>query len=361
MQKPQLVNIQPKSILVVTLRYLGDTLLVTPLIHSLKLAYPDAKIDVLLPASNLGMLHGNPDIHQLIPMTEKREKLNFIKLLCGLFRRYDLAVSTQTGDRAVLCAVLAGKFSMGFVAGHSSKFSWKRLLFDRYMVEPFHPSHAVIENLKFCNILNIKRHYSLQQPRESLKKPDYQIVGKYAVLHIMPQWRYKQWNAENWIKVADFLNGLGVSIVLTGAGGHDELGELNKIKARLPDSTMNLAGMLNLGQVAALIEHAAIYIGVDTGITHLAAATGVLTVAIYGPTDPARWGPWPFGYDHDVNPFASVGTQYVNNVYLLQGASKNSCVPCQQEGCERNRQSYSACLDELPAEKVLEIISEIIQ
>ena len=52
----QPINIQPKRILVITLRYLGDTLLLTPLLASLKQAYPQAEIDVLLPQANLGVL-----------------------------------------------------------------------------------------------------------------------------------------------------------------------------------------------------------------------------------------------------------------------------------------------------------------
>ena len=71
MSASKATNIQPKRILVITQRYLGDTLLITPLLGSLKKAYPDAEIDVLLPASNTGVLEGNPDVNQCITFPTK--------------------------------------------------------------------------------------------------------------------------------------------------------------------------------------------------------------------------------------------------------------------------------------------------
>ena len=64
--------LQPTRILVITQRYLGDTLLITPLLSSLKAAYPNVEIDVLLPSSNLGILAGNPDIHQCMIFPVKK-------------------------------------------------------------------------------------------------------------------------------------------------------------------------------------------------------------------------------------------------------------------------------------------------
>jgi heptosyltransferase-3 len=63
-----------------------------------------------------------------------------------------------------------------------------------------------------------------------------------------------------------------------------------------------------------------------------------------------KWGPWP--KDHTAaNPWKSLGSQTAGNVILLQGNAP--CVPCQLEGCERNVQSFSDCLLQLPAETVI--------
>ena len=92
------------------------------------------------------------------------------------------------------------------------------------------------------------------------------------------------------------------------------------------------------------------YIGPDTGITHLAAATGILVIALYGPTNPVKWALFPYGYQENVNPFDKKGDQHINNIYFVQGAG--DCVPCDLEGCERHQQSRSLCLDTMSSDRV---------
>ena len=353
-------NIQPKRILVITLRYLGDTLLITPLLSSLKQAYPDAEIDVLLPAINVGMLEGNPDVVKLIPLVGKPGLMNFGRLLVSMFKQYDITISTQAGDRPILCAIMAGKFSMGFISGYGAKNLWKRLLLDRYLVSTERNSHPVLENQRFCELLDIKPCYRLSPPRSLQATPDLLFDDKVAVLHVMPQWRFKQWHEQGWLEVGQYLHHKGYQLVLTGGGSKLELAVLGKLQVKLPPGVRNLAGQLTLAELTGLIENAKVFIGPDTGITHLAAACGVLTLALFGPTDPQSWGPWPYGYEKATPPFMSVGTQSINNVCLIQGQSERSCVPCQLEGCDRHRESKSACLDQLSSSTVINILESFL-
>src|SRR3954470_11533662 len=101
-------------ILVVALRRLGDVLLTTPLIRSLKHAWPTAAIDVLVFRGTEGILAGNPDIADVITMPERPTIGESLVLLARLRRRYDLALSTQSGDRPTLFAWCAGRRSVGF-------------------------------------------------------------------------------------------------------------------------------------------------------------------------------------------------------------------------------------------------------
>lgn len=349
-------NIQPKRILVITLRYLGDTLLVTPLISALKKAYPEADIDVLLPAANVGMLEGNPDISALIPMLPRPDIVSFIKLLMFLFRRYDLSISTQAGDRPVLCAAIAGKASIGFVPARAAWYSWKRLFLNKSLEFDERHTHTVLENLRFCNVLKIPPCYKLTPPRNEAKK--LLISGKYVVLHVLPQWHYKRWREEGWVRLAYFLVGQGLQVVLSGSAAREEQEILRNLLRKLPPSARNVAGKLDLSQLTALIEAAEFFVGPDTGITHMAAATGTLTFAIFGPTDPAKWAPWPYAYESERPPFPSCGTRLNSNVYLIQGSVVRGCVPCQQEGCERHRKSHSECLDELSVDTVINAVRQ---
>ncbi|MDD2662030.1 MAG: glycosyltransferase family 9 protein, partial [Methylococcales bacterium] len=129
---------------------------------------------------------------------------------------------------------------------------------------------------------------------------------------------------------------------------------------QLAISSTNLAGQLSLAQLTELICNAVLFVGPDTGITHLAASTGTLTFAIFGPTDPKKWAPWPFNYAKNTPPFSSLGRQHINNVCLIQGITERNCLPCQLEGCERHQKSYSDCLDHLPAKYVIDIIDPLI-
>ncbi|MGA8951819.1 MAG: glycosyltransferase family 9 protein, partial [Xanthobacteraceae bacterium] len=120
---------------------------------------------------------------------------------------------------------------------------------------------------------------------------------------------------------------------------------------------LRLDGKLDWPGLSALIAGARVCIGPDTAITHLAAATGAPTVALYGPTDPQLWGPWPRGgLDR---PWAAAGTiQHRRNVWLVQNPLP--CLPCQLEGCERRLDSHSQCLDELTVVQVVSAVDQAL-
>lgn len=359
MQNTSIVTIQPKRILVITLRFLGDTLLATPLISSLKQAYADATVDVLTFKANVAMLEGNPDINKILTLDERPKTTTFAKLLISLFQKYDLAISTQAGDRPVLCAIMAGRISLGFIIEEPSKTWWKKYLLTRCLIYRKDYNHAVLENLRFCHLLGIEPSYKLTPPQNN-RPISHQPPQPYAVLHIKPQWRYKEWHRPGWHALIKYLTQHHLHIIITGSKQTDELIYLDNLLKDLDIAVTNLAGQLSLAELTDLTANATMFVGPDTGITHLAAATGVPTFALFGPTDPKKWAPWPCGYTSDQAPFSSTGTQRKGNVYLIQGKNERNCVPCQQEGCENHRDSHSACLDNLPATDVLETIAQSI-
>src|SRR5580700_3222938 len=109
-----MITLPPRArILVVALRRLGDVLLTTPLIRSLKQAFPDASIEALVFAGTEGILAGNPDLAGVITLPQRPTARESLALLGRLARRYDLALSTQTGDRPTTFAVVAGRQSAG--------------------------------------------------------------------------------------------------------------------------------------------------------------------------------------------------------------------------------------------------------
>jgi len=148
------------------------------------------------------------------------------------------------------------------------------------------------------------------------------------------------------------LRASGLRPVITGGPGDDPT-YLAEVAAAIGEEPIVLAGKLTLTEIRALIEGAAIYVGVDTSTTHMAAALGAPTLAIYGPGPTRRWAPWPCGYASAEPPFRGVaGVARVGNVCLV----KAEC-PCGVDyrfGCGIEIPGRSRCLEKLPAETVVD-------
>ncbi len=340
-------------ILVVALRRLGDVLLTTPLIRSLKRAFPDAAIDALVFAGTEGILSGNPDLVDVVTMPARPTHGDSIALAYRMWRRYDLAVSTQTGDRPAFFAWAAGRASAGLVEGRGAGAALKRFLLERTVVADGE-RHRIEEVLDIAaGALGIPAAGELVCPSGPVRR-DLVATGRYAVIHAGSMFRYKQWHAQGWRALAVALAERGLAVVATGGGAREDRHYLDGVWRDNPE-VRRLDGVLTWPELAAIIGAAQVYVGPDTSITHLAAATGTPTIALYGPTDPRRWGPWPLG--GLARSWAAAGTiQCRGNVWLVQNPLP--CLPCQKEGCERRLDSHSQCLEELSVQQVLAAVDQ---
>lgn len=346
----------------IAMQYLGDVLLATPLVHSLRQAYPHSRIDILVYDNTAAMLEGNPDIDRIIT-TPNRPKLDdYRRLLPQIFRRYDLAMALQTGDRPFIYSLLATPFRISVVPPKNATGWWKRFFTQRWVESDNADTHTVLQHLKLLDLIAVRPVFELIPPQvadDGLLEKQFPFLADkapYVVLHPHPQWTYKRWTAAGWVTIGNDLAKSGYKIILSGGPAQQEMNYIADIANQLPQDTINLAGQASLAQLAEIIGRAKLFIGPDTGITHLAAATGIPVIALYGPTNPVKWAPWPKDYHVNANPFYKVGSQRVNNIILCQGIA--DCVPCHLEGCERHRQSRSRCLDTLAPETVIDAIKQ---
>ena len=178
------MNAVPARILVVALRRLGDVLLTTPLTRSLMRAYPDAAIDVLVFEGTQGILAGNPDIANVITMAERLGAIASFAMLRKLWRRYDLAISTQSGDRPTFYAWTAGRQSAGLVEGEGMLARVKRFMLT-HPVEIVSNTHRVREVLRLAEALSIAPVAELVAPRGE-SSPGAVPTRPYAVIHAAP-------------------------------------------------------------------------------------------------------------------------------------------------------------------------------
>jgi lipopolysaccharide heptosyltransferase III len=337
-------------ILVIALRRLGDVLLTTPLIRSLKRAYPDALIDALVFADTAGILHGNPDIDRIATIPQRASVSETLAWAARLMQRYDLAISTQSGDRPTAFAILAGRKRIAIVEDRLLGRIKRALL---HLSVPYDGrAHRVEANLRLADALGIPRVGELVPPaaREASGLPQ----GDIAVVHAAPMFHYKRWTSEGWRALAAELMNRGLQVVAVGGPALNERAYLDQVWTGAKVTRAD--GRLNWGELTGLLARARVFVGPDTSVTHLAAA-GCPTVALYGPTDPRLWGPWPIGGLSEA--WAATGSvQRRGNVWLVQHAFP--CTPCQLEGCERRLESYSACLDALPVEQVMQAVDQAV-
>ncbi|MEQ1527739.1 MAG: putative lipopolysaccharide heptosyltransferase III [Methylococcales bacterium] len=358
------LSLKANKILLIAMPYLGDVLLATPLLHSLRLAYPQAQLDVLVFENTVDMLTGNPDINQIITTPKRPTWAENLALYKRIFRRYDLAMAIQTGDRPFLYTLLAAPVRVNAVPAKPGKAWWKRFFVQRWTEFDNFNTHTVLQNLKLLDLIGVLKSYALVPPQagniqQLIEHFDFLTKNQpFVILHPLPQWQYKRWTLEGWLQICRFLDGLGLKPVLSGGPGQEEIAYLKQIAAQLPNSVVSLAGQVSLAELAYIISKAQLFIGPDTGVTHLAAATGIPVIALFGPTNPVKWAPWPIGYAQDQNPFEKVGCRQVSNITFLQGQAP--CVPCHLEGCENHRLSHSACLDNLAPEQVQSAILQIL-
>jgi len=342
-------------ILVIVMRRLGDVLLSTTLVRTLRAAFPRATIDLLVFQGTEVILAGNPDVDGILTLPERPTQRATLSLVRRIWRRYDHAIATQSGDRPIFLAFAAGRRCTGMVPPKGG--AWKRWVLDHPVIaDP--DNHRVFELLRLVEPLGIAHTPKLVCPTSSAPlAAGIAPRGRYAVLHANPMYRYKRWPDEGWRTLARALAERGLAVVATGSPDPAERAYLDLVWGPVEPPVHRLDGRLDWPQLSTLIGGASVYVGSDTSVTHLAAASGCPTVALFGPTSPGRIGPWPVGGLD--KPWEHVGTVQRNgNVWVVQNPLP--CLPCERLGCEGHYESHSRCLDELSARAVLSVVDQAL-
>ena len=347
---------EPRRIVVVVTRQIGDVLLTTPLLNAARARWPAARIDVLGLAGTLDVLAGQPAVSSCIDIGPTRSLRERLALLRRLWRRWDLALIAEASDRAHLLGLIAAPVRAGLVPQTKAHAWWKRpLLRHAVTVAGIADRHIAAEKVALL------APWFADAPAPVVTTPAARALPEAlerdlreapVVVHVPSMWRYKQWPLAHYAEVVRALLDDGRQVVLTGgpdAADRAKVAELAGLAG--PPRLIDACGQLDFGQLAGLLARAALYIGPDTSVTHLAAAAGVPVIALFGPTDPTRWG--PIGTGPGARPFIRIadGTQRRGQVVLLQGPG--DCVPCGRAGCEDHRDSASACLEAIAPERVL--------
>jgi len=365
----------PARVLFIATRQIGDVLVTTPLISAARTIWPNAQFDFLGYRGKLDMLKGNPDIHELIETPERPSLWEYMKLFNQLFQRYDLAVITQPSDRSYFFGSIAALRRVGVVVEDTPRSkknsAWKRAISLHWVPVDYFHQHVIIEKLKLLEPFYQDKGLDLFSYPISVTPPvaealtpliQSQIRHPYIVLHPGPLNAYKRWPLSYWQELITSLVNDGYQIILSSSPAKQDL-ELNDailslLSGKVRDSVLNTEGRLSLPQAATLLKDAALYIGVDTSVSHLSAACEIPTIVLFGATPPTNFGPWPNGFIGQKPYQLRARSQIVQNVCILQGPG--DCVPCRKAGCEDKADSRSECLDLLTPTQVLEAAQRML-
>jgi heptosyltransferase-3 len=359
----------PRTILVACTRRIGDVLLTTPLVRSLKRRWPNAQIDMLVFRGTEGILENNPDIRRVIVVAQRAKSRERLADAARIWRRYDLACAAISSDRARFYAFFAGRRRVGLVdpqrVTRLTRFMLDGIALDRGDV------HTVTSSLAIAGALGVTSYADVVPPGigddpARVARFDAMLYGPaalsrerpYVVLHPSPMFRYKQWREDGWVELIRWMRARGYDVALSGGPAQTEIDYAKRIADAAGEPVANFVGRLSFGETAELIRRARLFVGPDTGATHVAAACGTPTIALFGPSNPVRWGPWPAGWPAGSEPWPLKGSGQRGNVYLMQG--DGDCVPCRLEGCDRHLDSWSLCLTTLSVQRVAAVAAALL-
>lgn len=348
---------QVRRALVIKLRHHGDVLLTSPVFTVLADQVPGIELDTLVYAETAPMLQDHPAISRVHGidrdwkrqglMTQWREERTLLHRLRD--RRYDLIIHlTEHARGARLARRLRPQYSVAR-RYRAKRGRWWRNSFTHSYSIPKKPRHTIevhLDALRRLGIYPDNEHRRLviepgpaaSQRAEQLLETYTLSVNGYLLIHPTSRWLFKGWSRDAFARLMDDLHAAGHKLVLTAAPDEREMDIARAILDRCSAPVVDLSGQLSLKELAALIDRASCFIGLDSVPMHIAAATSTPCVALFGPSDEQTWGPWMVPH--------RVITEDV------------TCRPCGLDGCGNSK--VSDCLMSISHDRVLAAVDELL-
>ena len=313
---------QSPKILLVKLSSLGDVLHNLPIVWDLRKRLPHAQIDWIVEESYVHLLEPLKTtetfrgIDRIIPVAFRRWRKNLfsIKTWREFFTMrkllqvttYDVVLETQGLLKSALVCVLAKKSDNAIVAGlgnateHSGYEPMARMFYTQSVHVPV-KCHAIDRSRwVMCSafdwpLLNRNDERPLFYPNnfveqltplsvEGLRKESNGVATPYVVCFHSTARAAKRWPSENWVELGKALSSQGYQVLFPW-GSPEEMKISEHMASQIPGAIVPRA--FSIEEAYRLVAHAALTIGVDTGLTHLSAVLGKPTVEIY--CDSPRW------------------------------------------------------------------------
>jgi len=304
-------------VLVLRLRSLGDTLLITPALRALKAWRPDLEVSTLVEKRFADVFAGNPDVVETLCFESRAQVPSAVAALRR--RKFALAVDVHGGATSALLTLASGARHRAGRTHYRFRFAYNVLCPEPPEVLGRTAMHSVEDRMTTFLWLGVPLGEipALQifpQPaaraavRERLAVHGVPAGMRYAVIQATARFFTKEWPLARFAKLADWLHHEHELVPVFNCGPGEE--------ERLAPALRGRSGVClatSVGELAALIEGAALFVGNDSGPTHLAAALRRPLVVLFGSSSAGIWGPW------------KAAAEVVQNDF--------PCIPCPGDRC----------------------------
>ena len=270
--------VAPFPILFITATRIGDAVLSSGLIHRLAEEVPGARFTIVAGPAAAPLFEGVPGLEAIIPFEKSRDGGHWVRLWNQVRRRsWGLVVD------------LRGSAISGFLNRR------KRAVYRRTAGPPV---HKVVEAARVLGVQEDPPAPHIYVSAAVARRAAELVAGEGPILALGPaaNWVGKTWPVERFAQVAIQLLGPGGPLEggrLLVAGGPQDAGVLPTLRAVAPRGRfIDLVGRVDLVTLHAALGHARLYIGNDSGLMHLAAASGAPTLGLFGPSDERLYAPW---------------------------------------------------------------------
>ena len=324
--------------LVVRLGAIGDVVNALVFATALKEARLDIHLGWVVHPLAAPLVQGHPCIDRVHLWKRTAGPSAFATELARLVRevraeRYDLAVDLQRIQKSAFLARFSGAPRvLGYDRARAKELSW---LWTKERIPAREQArHMLLHYLEFAQYLGVEtktpRH--LFPPDDAAEAWGAELVRELGAEPVLVNLGATK-PANRWIpeRFGVLARELSRDVPVCFTGGTSDLSVASAARAASGDARVrDLVGQTSLRQLVALTRRARLYIGCDTGPMHIAAGLGTPVVALFGPADPARTGPWGSGHR------------------ILRVPPP--CAPCNRRTCNQPRH---ACMEDITVEHVL--------
>ena len=342
-----------RNILVINLMHIGDLMLVTPVLRTLRANYPSARLTLLADKKLRDLVEFNPHIDEcmLIDKKGRDDHLgSFFRFILGVRRKnFDLVINLHRNERASAIAAFSGaKRIVGYSKPGFSLFFDEVLPNKKAVMHQIHSHFEVL--MKACGVtriddggLEMEIPPGMDDEAARLWRENFPEGQKVVAFNIGASWPTKRWLDEYFAECADRLIERGYGVAFYGGPMDEEMVRdcLAKMKHKDSDAVRVFTGKLSLGVLAGMLRRSVLFLTTDSGPMHVGVAMNMPVVTMFGSS------PVPGFYPYDAKDV------------LVK--TPEPCHPCGIHICPKKGDDYMACMKKIPVDVVMHYVDELLE